>query len=226
MITLENVSKIYLKRGVVVSALKNINLNIYEHEYISIIGPSGSGKTTLLNIIGTIDNPTEGKIYIEREEVLFLKDTLLSKFRREKIGFVFQSFNLINDLKVWENVSLPLYYSGEKRKKILKEKALQILYKVGLEKRVEHFPTELSAGEEQRVAIARALINNPKIILADEPTGNLDTKTSDEIIKLFEILYETERVTLIIVTHNPEISKRAKKIIHLVDGEIKNIKEN
>jgi len=226
MIILEDVSKIYVKKGVTINALSNIDLKIFEHEYIGVVGPSGSGKTTLLNIIGTIDTPTNGKVYIEEKDTSLLNDTILSKFRREKMGFVFQSFNLISNLKVWENVSLPIYYSGEKRKRILKEKALEMLHKVGLEKRTEHYPSEISVGEEQRAAIARALINNPKIILADEPTGNLDTKTSGEIINLFEKIYENDNITLIIVTHNLELAKRAKKIIHLVDGMIKDIKEN
>lgn len=223
MIELKNVWKIYRKKGVDVIAIKDITLTIGEHEYITIIGPSGSGKTTLLNIIGTIDLPTKGDVFFNGENITKINDIELSKFRRKQIGFVFQSYNLIPDLTAWENVSLPLYYDGIRDKKERRKRALEMLDKVNLLHRANHYPSELSGGEEQRVAIARALVNNPKLLLADEPTGNLDTKTSNEIIDLFEKLYEQNKITLIIVTHNLKIAERASKKIKLIDGEIVDI---
>lgn len=224
MVTLKNVWKIYKKKGIDVVALKDVTLNIGEHEYISIVGPSGSGKTTLLNIIGTIDFPTKGEVFYNERNITKLSDFELSKFRRREVGFVFQSYNLIPDLTAWENVALPLFYDGIRDKNERKKRALEMLEKVNLTHRANHYPSELSGGEEQRVAIARALINKPKLLLTDEPTGNLDTKTSIEIIDLFEKLYEQEKITLIIVTHNLKIAERAVKKIKLVDGEIIEIK--
>jgi putative ABC transport system ATP-binding protein len=223
MIKLKEVWKTYEKQGVEINALKGISLEIMDQEYISIVGPSGSGKTTLLNIIGTIDTPTKGEVYFGENNVTKLNDSGVSKLRRKELGFVFQSYNLIPDLTAWENVALPLFYDGVRDKNERKRRAMEVLNKVNLGERANHFPSELSGGEEQRVAIARSLINHPTVILADEPTGNLDTKTSDEIIALFEEIYTAEKITLVMVTHNLKIAERAKKKIQLIDGEIKEI---
>jgi len=223
MIELKDVWKVYKKRGVEVQALRGINLNIEEREYLSIMAPSGAGKTTLLNVIGSLDFPTKGKVLFDGKDITKMNDFEISKFRRTHIGFVFQAYNLISDLTAWENVSLPMYYNGIKDKSKRKDRAMELLKRVGLEKRAEHYPSELSGGEEQRVAIARALVNHPRLILADEPTGNLDSRSSEEIMKLFEEIYEKESITLIIVTHERHIAERAEKIIHMLDGQITNI---
>ncbi|MCD6106923.1 MAG: ABC transporter ATP-binding protein, partial [Caldisericaceae bacterium] len=200
-------------------------LEIKEREYISIMGPSGSGKTTLLNVIGSLDIPTKGEVLFEEKDLVKMNDTDISQFRRKNVGFVFQMYNLISDLIAWENVSLPLYYDGVKDKSIRKERAVEVLKKVGLEDRVNHYPAELSGGEEQRVAIARALINHPRMILADEPTGNLDSKSSEGIMNLFEEIYEKENITLVVVTHERHIAERAEKIVHLLDGTVQQVEE-
>jgi len=220
MIELIDVWKIYKKKEVQIEALKGINLKVETGEYISIMGPSGSGKTTLLNIIGTIDFPTRGKYIFEGVDVSRMSDEELSRFRRKNVGFVFQSYNLISDLTAWENVALPLYYDGVKDKRVQRKKAMEMLEKVGLLDRADHLPGELSGGEEQRVAIARALINNPRIILADEPTGNLDSKTSEEIMELFGTLHANEKITFIVVTHEKVIAEKADKVLYLLDGKI------
>lgn len=225
MIELKDVWKVYEKKGVEINALRSITLEIKEREYISIMGPSGSGKTTLLNVIGSLDIPTKGEVLFEEKDLVKMNDTDISQFRRKNIGFIFQMYNLISDLTAWENVSLPLYYDGAKDKSVRKEKAVEVLKKVGLEDRINHYPAELSGGEEQRVAIARALINHPKVILADEPTGNLDSKSSKGIMNLFEEIYEKENITLVIVTHERHIAERAEKIIHLLDGTVQQVEE-
>lgn len=225
MIELKDVWKVYEKKGVEVQALRDINLEINEREYISIMAPSGAGKTTLLNIIGSLDFPTKGKVLFDGKEITQMNDNEISSFRRKYIGFVFQAYNLISDLTAWENVSLPMYYDGTKNKAKRKERAMELLERVGLKERADHYPSELSGGEEQRVAIARALVNHPRLILADEPTGNLDSKSSDEVMKLFEEIYEKEDITLIVVTHERHIAERAERIIHLLDGQITNIEE-
>lgn len=223
MIELKDVWKVYEKRGVEVQALRGINLNIAEKEYISIMAPSGAGKTTLLNVIGSLDFPTKGKVLFDGKDITKMNDFEISKFRRTHVGFVFQAYNLISDLTAWENVALPMYYNGVKDKTRRKQRAIELLKRVGLEKRAEHYPSELSGGEEQRVAIARALVNHPRLILADEPTGNLDSKSSEEIMKLFEEIYEKESITLVVVTHERHIAKRAEKIIHMLDGQITSV---
>jgi ABC-type antimicrobial peptide transport system, ATPase component len=220
MIRLEDVWKVYEKKGVEVNALQGVSLELAEHEYVSITGTSGSGKTTLLNIMGTIDAPTRGTVYFEDRNITDLNDTSASRLRRKAIGFVFQTYNLLPDLTAWENVALPLYYDGLRDKNERKRRALEVLERVNLRERATHLPSELSGGEEQRVTIARALINHPAVILADEPTGNLDTRAADEIIALFEDIYATEGVSLVLVTHNLEIADRATRRIHLVDGRI------
>lgn len=221
MIRLDNVWKVYEKKGVEVNALQGVSLELAQHEYVSITGASGSGKTTLLNIMGTIDAPTRGTVYFEDRNITDLNDTSASRLRRKAIGFVFQTYNLLPDLRAWENVALPLYYDGLRDKNERKRRAMKLLERVNLRERATHFPSELSGGEEQRVAIARALINHPVVILADEPTGNLDTRAADEIVALFEDIYATEGVSLVLVTHNLEIADRATRRIQLIDGRIK-----
>ena len=223
MIRLKDVWKIYEKKGVEIQALKGINLEIGQREYISIMAPSGAGKTTLLNVIGSLDFPTKGEVLFDGKDITKMNDIEISRFRRKYIGFVFQAYNLISDLTAWENVSLPMYYDGIRDRSKRKERAMELLRRVGLEKRAEHYPSELSGGEEQRVAIARALVNHPRLILADEPTGNLDSKSSDEIMDLFEEIYEKEDISLIVVTHERHVAERAEKIIHMLDGRITNV---
>jgi|SRR5450756_159386 len=223
MICLEDVWKDYDKKEVEIHALKGVSLTMADHEYMSIIGPSGSGKTTLLNVLGAIDAPTRGNVYFEQSNVAKLGDKAVSRLRRKHIGFIFQAYNLIPDLTAWENVALPLYYDGIRDKQERKRRAMEALARVNLEGRADHFPSELSGGEEQRVAIARSLINHPAVILADEPTGNLDIATSDDVIALLEDIHDKEKVMLVIVTHNLEIAGRAGKRVQLVDGQIEEI---
>ena len=219
MIKLENVHKIYKLGKAKVVALRGINLKIESGDYISIMGPSGSGKSTLMNIIGGLDRPTKGRVYIDGRDISRLSDRELAKIRLKKIGFVFQQFNLIPTLTALENVALPMWFAGVNRRKRIK-RAKELLRMVGLEGREHHKPKELSGGEQQRVAIARALANNPEVILADEPTGNLDTKTGRKIIEILEKLNKEEGKTLVIVTHDPEIGKRAKRQLKIRDGII------
>lgn len=219
LIYLENVSKVYGSGTAKVDAISEINLEISSGEFVAILGPSGSGKSTLMNIIGCLDRPSTGRYILEGEDVSSIGDEKLANIRNKKIGFVFQMFNLLAKHNALYNVQLPLVYSGvgpnERR-----EKSIQMLKKMGLEGRMHHRPNQLSGGECQRVAIARALINDPPILLTDEPTGNLDTKTGDEIISLFRKLNSEEGVTLIMVTHNPEIAYKARRRIFIRDGRI------
>lgn len=219
LISLENVSKVYGSGTVHVNAIAEINLKIDRGEFVAILGPSGSGKSTLMNIIGCLDRPSAGIYTLDGEDISSLSDERLAHIRNKKIGFVFQMFNLMAKHNALFNVQLPLVYSGvgpdERR-----DKAARMLNKMGLEGRMHHRPNELSGGECQRVAIARALINEPPILLADEPTGNLDTKTGEEIIALFRKLNQEEGVTLIMVTHNPEIADEARRRIFIRDGRI------
>jgi len=218
LVELENVSKIYKMDDVEVHALKKINMKIKEGEFLSIIGPSGSGKSTLLHLLGCLDKPTEGKIIFDEMDVSKLDDKKLSKIRAEKIGFVFQFFNLYPTLTAIENVELPMIIS-EKYTKERKKRAKELLKIVKMEKRADHLPSQLSGGERQRIAIARALANDPLLILADEPTGNLDSKTGKEIAELLTELNEKGK-TIVVVTHMLDIAKYAKRIIYLKDGEI------
>lgn len=209
---------------VIVPALRVVSFNVEEGAFLTIFGPSGSGKSTLLHLIGCLDRPDEGKIVIDGFNVLELSDDRLAELRLSKIGFVFQFFNLLPRLTALRNVELPLIIAGVSEKEAM-EKAKEMLRLVGLENRMNHRPSELSGGEQQRVAIARALINNPKIVLADEPTGNLDTKTGWEIVQLMKKLNEEKGQTFVVVTHDPHIAETADRIIHLKDGVIEGIKE-
>lgn len=218
VIELKQIKKTYQMGKELVHALRQIDLSIDTNEYVALMGPSGSGKSTLMNIIGCLDTPTSGEYFLAKENVSTMSGDDLAHIRNKKIGFVFQTFNLLPRLSALDNVALPLIYSGL-NKTIRTEKAELALKIVGLEDRMTHKPNELSGGQRQRVAIARALVNNPAIILADEPTGNLDSKTSIEIMEIFNKLHESGN-TIILVTHEHDIAEYAKRRIHLLDGLI------
>lgn len=218
ILNLQNIYKDYQQDKLVVPVLKDINLQVEEGEYVAIMGPSGSGKTTLMNIIGCLDRPTSGTYELAGGDVLQLKDKEMSAVRLNSIGFVFQSFQLMPRESALDNVSLPLSYAGVKKKE-RRERAMKALERVGLGDRAGFKPTQLSGGQKQRVAIARAMVNNPKILLADEPTGALDSKSGKQIMELFEKLNE-EGVTIVMITHDINIAKHAKRILHIIDGEI------
>ncbi len=220
MIKMKKINKIYGTGASKVEALKNIDLEVKENEFVGLIGPSGSGKSTLMNIIGCLDVPSSGEYYFGGESVENFNHNQLAEIRNEKIGFVFQNFNLLPYATAYENVEIPMIFMGVKAKK-RKSMALELLDSVGLAARATHKPGELSGGEMQRVALARALANNPSLILADEPTGNLDTKSGDEILAIFENLWKQGH-TLVVITHNPNISARAQRIVKLIDGTIEN----
>jgi putative ABC transport system ATP-binding protein len=216
MIRIENLNKIYKTGSVEVHALKDVNIEVAYGEFVAVMGHSGSGKSTLMNILGCLDRPTSGKYFLDGIDIDKQSPDELSLIRNKKIGFVFQAFNLIPRTNVLRNVELPMIYAKVKSKQ-RREKALELLDKVGLSDRVNHMPNELSGGQKQRVAIARALANNPPIILADEPTGNLDTNASEEIMKIFKNL-NREGTSIIVVTHEPEVAKYADRIIVFKDG--------
>jgi len=218
MLEVKKVKKIYQMGKVKVEALRGVSFYIDKGEFVAIMGPSGSGKSTLMHIIGCLDQPTEGNFIIGGKDVSKLNDDRLAEIRNKRIGFVFQQFNLLSRTSILHNVEIPLIYAGLKAKQ-RRELAQQALESVGLGDRVKHKPNEISGGEKQRAAIARALINNPLIILADEPTGNLDTKTGEEIMKIFYKLHQQGN-TIIMVTHEAEIARHAQRIIHLRDGLI------
>lgn len=224
IIRIEGLEKFYRLGTQQVKALNGVDISIYSNEYVAIMGPSGSGKSTLMNILGCLDTPTGGKYVLNGTDVSKMDDGELAQVRNKEIGFVFQSFNLLPRYTSLENVALPLIYSGVPRQ-IREEKAREALVSVGLGERMEHRPAELSGGQRQRVAVARALINNPSIILADEPTGNLDTKTSIEIMRLFEEIYKKGN-TVIVVTHEEDIAQHARRIIRLRDGVIESDEQN
>jgi putative ABC transport system ATP-binding protein len=218
LIHLAGVTKIYDAGENAVQALAGVNVEISRGEFVAIVGPSGSGKSTLMHILGCLDSPTDGEYWLDGENVADLSARALARIRNQKIGFVFQTFNLLPRATVWKNVELPLLYAGigtEERR----ERALEALKHVGLDRRAKHRPNELSGGQRQRVAIARALVNDPSLILADEPTGNLDTKTGSEIIDIFEKLAANNQ-TIILVTHDPAIAARTQRKITIVDGLI------
>lgn len=216
IISVDELSKTYIMGTTRVHALKSITLDIQKNEYVALMGPSGSGKSTLMNLFGCLDTPTGGEYILNGINVSTMTDSELAEVRNKEIGFVFQTFNLLPRLSALENVALPLVYGGISKKKRI-EKAREVLEAVGLGDRVDHKPNELSGGQRQRVAIARALVNDPAIILADEPTGNLDTKTSIEIMSIFEKIHR-EGNTVILVTHEPDIAEHAHRIVRLRDG--------
>jgi putative ABC transport system ATP-binding protein len=218
LVRLEDVTKVYVMDEVEVPALRGITLSIARGEFLSMMGPSGSGKSTLMNLIGCLDRPTSGRVIIDGRDVSRLSDDALAEIRRKKIGFVFQQFNLIPRLSALENVALPMWFAGVEKNQRLR-RAAALLERVGLGERLKHKPTELSGGERQRVAIARALANDPELILADEPTGNLDSKSGDEILDLLESLNREGR-TIVLVTHDLDYGRRAKRMIRLRDGLI------
>lgn len=217
-IELRGIKKLYKIGGETVAALNGINIDIHKGEFAALMGPSGSGKSTLMNILGCLDRPTCGSYKLDGEEVAGLSDNALAVTRNKKIGFVFQNFNLLSRISALENVALPLVYAGVGRKERM-ELAHHYLEAVGLGDRADHQPNELSGGQRQRVAIARALVNDPHIIMADEPTGNLDTKSTKEIMEIFETMHEKGR-TIILVTHEPEIAACASRQLLVRDGQI------
>ena len=219
LIETKNLVKIYMMGETKISALKGVDLTIQAGEFIAITGPSGSGKSTLMHLLGCLDTPTEGTYYIDQEEISKMNKEQLAHVRNKKIGFVFQQFYLLPDFTAQNNVALPRLYAGDSEDEANKH-AATLLDLVGLADRMHHYPYQLSGGQQQRVAIARALVNNPKIIFADEPTGNLDSVTGNIIMELFTKLNTQQHVTIILVTHEPPIAARARRIITLLDGNI------
>ena len=217
MIKLSNISKVYTTKEIETLALNNINLEVNKGEFLSIMGPSGCGKSTLLNIMGLIDHPSEGTISIGNQSMSDFGSKSVARFRNQNLGFIFQSFHLINDLSVIDNVELPLLYrkmnSAERRKR-----AENALTAVGLKNRMKHFPSQLSGGQKQRVAIARAIVGNPKIILADEPTGNLDSVMGNEIMEILLKLNEEQETTIVMVTHDENMARKTHRLVRLFDG--------
>lgn len=224
LIELQHIQRYYKMGTELLFALKDVSLEIHKGEYVALMGPSGSGKSTLMNVLGALDTPSDGKYILNGTDVSDMVDNDLADVRNREIGFVFQTFNLLPRLSALDNVALPLIYAGVK-KEDRNKRAAAVLESVGLGDRMHHKPNELSGGQRQRVAVGRALINNPSIILADEPTGNLDTKTSVEIMQLFEDLYNQGN-TIIIVTHEEDIAQRAKRIIRLRDGLVEDAEGN
>ncbi len=216
MIVLEKIRRHYMLPRITIEVLKGIDLEVQKGDFVAVMGPSGSGKSTLLHILGCLDRPTSGRYFLEDIDVSIKTDNELAEIRNKKIGFVFQSFNLLPRFSAWKNVELPLLYSGTDAKK-RKTRAIEILEQMGLGERYEHKPNELSGGEQQRTAIARALVNNPSLLLADEPTGNLDSRSGKEIMDIFEGLNKSG-VSIILVTHEKDIAERAKRIITIKDG--------
>ena len=218
LIKIENVIKTYTIGDTTFNALDGVSLNIYEKDFVSIVGPSGSGKSTFMNMLGCLDVPTSGKYYINNYDVSKMSEDELAKLRNKTIGFIFQGFNLLNKLTAYENVELPLIYQGISAGK-RREMVINALKRVGLDNRMNHKPNELSGGQQQRVAIARALSAKPPIILADEPTGNLDSKSGSEVLKMLKELNE-EGKTIILITHDNDVAKKAQRIVRIADGKI------
>lgn len=224
IISLEKIVKNYYIGSIVVEALRTVDIDIKRNEYVAIMGPSGSGKSTLMNLVGALDTPTSGEYILNGTDVSKMDDDRLAEIRNQEIGFIFQTFNLLPRYTALENVTLPLIYAGIGKNERI-EMAKKTLEEVGLADRMDHKPNELSGGQRQRVAVARALVNNPSIILADEPTGNLDSKTSVDIMKLFGLIHDRGN-TIILVTHEESIARYAHRIIRLLDGEIDKIEIN
>ena len=221
MIRLENVEKLYRTDKIETLALSEINLEIQEQQFISVMGPSGCGKSTLLNIVGLLDVPSRGTVQLNGSPITSYKDRYLARIRNEEIGFIFQTFHLISDLSVLDNVEIPLLYRklpGSERRKM----ALYALDRVGLASRVHHFPSQLSGGQQQRVAIARAIVGRPRILLADEPTGNLDSQMGDEIMTILKTLNHEEKTTIIMVTHDLHLAEMTERTLRLFDGRMVN----
>jgi ABC-type lipoprotein export system ATPase subunit len=220
LIELRKVRKIYNLGEVTVEALRGVDLTIEQGEYVALMGPSGSGKSTLMNTLGCLDRPTSGSYRLAGEEIATMSNDDRARIRNERIGFVFQNFNLLARTSAVENVELPLMYTRGVSEREARKRAIAMLERVGLGNRLDHHPTQLSGGQQQRVAIARALVNNPSILMADEPTGNLDSRTSREIIALFKELNEKSGLTIILVTHDQDVAKHARRIVALRDGLI------
>ncbi len=220
VIDLRNIVKIYQMGKVQVHALRGVSLQVRRGEMLAIMGPSGSGKSTLMNIIGALDTPTQGQYFLEGQDVSRLNDNQLAEIRNKRIGFVFQNFNLLPRLTALEQVELPLIYAGGMSRKERRQRAQEALEMVGLGDRLHHRPNELSGGQQQRVAIARALVNHPSIILADEPTGNLDSRSGAEVMHIFQRLNQEQGITVVLVTHEPDIARHTQRIVHLRDGLI------
>jgi len=220
LIELRDLSKIYDLGEVKVRALRHVSLDIHTGEFVALIGPSGSGKSTLMNTLGCLDRPSDGSYRLDGEEVAGLSAEQLAQVRSRRIGFVFQNFNLLARTTALENVEVPMLYSREWSRRERKNRARSLLERVGLADRMDHHPSQLSGGQQQRVAIARALVNRPSILLCDEPTGNLDTRTSREIMNFFKELNEQEGLTVILVTHDLEVARKARRALVLVDGEV------
>jgi putative ABC transport system ATP-binding protein len=219
MIQLRSVYRTFSLGGESLNILNNVNLVVKDGQFIAIMGPSGSGKSTLANVIGGLDRPSAGSVQVDDQELDKLNDIELSQYRNKKIGFVFQSFNLLPGYTALENVMMPLVLAGEKPA-VRKQKAMEYLKLMGLEARAHHKPNELSGGERQRVSIARAIVNEPKIIIADEPTGNLDSKKTAEIMQLLKVLNTEEKLTIIVITHDPNVAKEADLTLHMLDGKV------
>ena len=220
LIELREVCKFYDLGEVIVEALKNVSLAIEQGEYVALVGASGSGKSTLMNLLGCLDSPTSGSYHLAGEEVSTMTRDARARIRNQRIGFVFQNFNLLARTSALENVELPLLYAKGMTARKRRQRAAQMLEKVGLQDRMHHHPGQLSGGQQQRVAIARSLVNEPSILMADEPTGNLDSRTSKDIIRLFRELNEDSHITLVLVTHDQHIARHAKRMIVLRDGEV------
>lgn len=223
MLTMKNVSKIYRTELIETHALRDVNLHVAEGEFITITGPSGSGKTTFLNLAGLLESFEEGEYFLDGHDVTGLDDNALSRLRNEKIGFIFQSFNLISDLSLYNNVEVPLNFRGMKAAE-RKERIEHALELVGLASRMQHYPNQLSGGQQQRVAIARAIAGEPRFLLADEPTGNLDSLMARQVMELLEEINQ-KGTTIIMVTHDPQFAKRASRNIHILDGRVNDLRE-
>ena len=219
LIRLEDVWKIYQLDKVELTALKGVSLDIDQGAFVTIMGPSGSGKSTLLNMIGCLDIPTRGKVYLKKRDIAKLSENELAQLRGKTIGFIFQEFNLLSHLTALENVMLPMIFQGISEEK-RKEKAKQLLESVNLGQRINHRPSEMSGGEQQRIAIARSLVNDPEILIADEPTGNLDSSTGKTVMEILTRLHKEQKKTIVVVTHDPNIAHYSQNVIHIQDGQI------